>query len=80
MSNKTTDSSDSTADPVESLLYSCFVASSERLRVADLAGILVVPISELCATMSVAVRLGFATRIGEEGPGAECDWEELVNQ
>ncbi|MEW5307506.1 MAG: hypothetical protein WDW36_009896, partial [Sanguina aurantia] len=70
VSNKTSDSSDSTADPVESLLYSCFVASSERLRVGDLAAILAVPLAELCATMSVAVRLGFATRIVGEEAGA----------
>ncbi|MEW5317390.1 MAG: hypothetical protein WDW38_008689 [Sanguina aurantia] len=70
VSNKTSDSSDSTADPVESLLYSCFVASSERLRVGDLAAILAVPLAELCATMSVAVRLGFATRIAGEEAGA----------
>lgn len=40
VSNKTTEAGDSAADPLEALLYSVFVASSTRTRVADLAAIL----------------------------------------
>lgn len=40
VSNKTTESGDNAADPLEALLYSVFVASSTRTRVADLATIL----------------------------------------
>jgi hypothetical protein len=47
VSNRNADASDSGSDPVESLLYSAFVASSERLALADLAGILNVPVEEL---------------------------------
>lgn len=47
VSNRTTDASASGADPVEALLYKAFVASSERLALADLAGILAVPVEEL---------------------------------
>jgi hypothetical protein len=47
VSNRTADASASGADPVESLLYAAFVASSERLALADLAGILNVPVEEL---------------------------------
>ncbi len=39
------------------------MASSERLALADLAGILNVAVEELQVAMSVACRLGFATRL-----------------
>ncbi|GAX73682.1 hypothetical protein CEUSTIGMA_g1133.t1 [Chlamydomonas eustigma] len=51
------------SDPLEPLLYSIFVASSENLRVSDLAQILGVGLQEVQMALSVAVRLGFATRI-----------------
>ncbi|KAG2497046.1 hypothetical protein HYH03_005046 [Edaphochlamys debaryana] len=63
VSNKTADAGDAAADPVESLLYSVFVANSERMTVAQLAGILGVELAELQAALAVACRLGFATRV-----------------
>ncbi len=47
MSNKTTEAGDAAADPLEALLYGVFVANSERMTVAELAGILAVPLPEL---------------------------------
>jgi hypothetical protein len=52
VSNKTIDASDSGSDPVEVLLYSAFVASSERIALADLAGILNMAVEELQARCS----------------------------
>ncbi|GBF94849.1 hypothetical protein Rsub_08021 [Raphidocelis subcapitata] len=70
VSNKTIDASDSGSDPVEVLLYSAFVASSERIALADLAGILNMAVEELQVAMSVACRLGFATRLATAGDSA----------
>ncbi|KAI8462738.1 MAG: FAM91 N-terminus-domain-containing protein [Monoraphidium minutum] len=77
VSNRTADAGDAGSDPIEALLYSAFVASSERLAVADLAGILGVATEELQVALSVACRLGFATRLppaagdgGARAPGA----------
>ncbi|KXZ46985.1 hypothetical protein GPECTOR_39g479 [Gonium pectorale] len=47
VSNKTTDAGDAAADPLEALLYSVFVANSERTTVAELGAILGVPLPEL---------------------------------
>lgn len=47
VSNKTSVLGDARVDPVETLMYAVFVASSERLRVADLAKILGVDLGEL---------------------------------
>eukprot|EP00798_Chlamydomonas_sp_ICE-L_P005845 gene5845-6131_t len=68
VSNKTSDLGDNTVDPIESLLYAVFVASSERLKVSDLATILNADTKELQSAISIAVRLGFATRITDEAP------------
>ncbi|GIL62622.1 hypothetical protein Vafri_16817 [Volvox africanus] len=63
VSNKTTEAGDAAADPFESLLYSVFVANSERITVAELGQILGVNLEELKAAIGVASRLGFATRV-----------------
>ncbi|GLI62242.1 hypothetical protein VaNZ11_004837 [Volvox africanus] len=63
VSNKTTEVGDAAADPFESLLYSVFVANSERMTVAELGQILGVNLEELKAAIGVASRLGFATRV-----------------
>ncbi|EFJ51519.1 hypothetical protein VOLCADRAFT_103430 [Volvox carteri f. nagariensis] len=63
VSNKTTQAGDTSADPLESLLYSVFVANSERLTVSELGQILGVELEELKAALGVASRLGFATRV-----------------
>lgn len=47
VSNKTSEAGDAAADPLEALLYGVFVANSERMTVAELAGILAVPLPEL---------------------------------
>lgn len=47
VSNKTSDQGDSSVDPYEALLYTVFVANSERMTVADVATILGVELSEL---------------------------------
>ena len=68
MSNKTSEVGDASVDPLEALLYNVFVASSERLCVAELATILNVEPRELQAAMALACRLGFATRLsGDTG-------------
>lgn len=66
VSNRTSEQGDSSVDPLEALLYSLFVANSERLTIAQLAGILNVDIGSLTTAMSVACRLGFATRASHE--------------
>ncbi|KAG2449449.1 hypothetical protein HYH02_005596 [Chlamydomonas schloesseri] len=63
VSNKTTEAGDAGADPLEGLLYGVFVANSERMCAAELAGILGVGLTELQAALGVACRLGFATRV-----------------
>ncbi|GLC36568.1 hypothetical protein PLESTM_000461100 [Pleodorina starrii] len=63
VSNKTTEAGDAAADPLESLLYSVFVANSERMTVSELGQILGVDLEELKAAIGVASRLGFATRV-----------------
>ncbi len=47
VSNKTSEQGDSSVDPLETLLYSVFVANSERMTVADLATILDVSVAQL---------------------------------
>ncbi|CAD7697174.1 unnamed protein product [Ostreobium quekettii] len=50
-------------DPMESLLYSIFVANSESCSVGDLARVLNVNVSQVQAAMGVACRLGFVSRV-----------------
>lgn len=54
-------------DPLETLLYAVFVASSERASVAELAGILSVKVPKLQMAISIACRLGFGTRLPPAG-------------
>ncbi|GFR50721.1 hypothetical protein Agub_g12978, partial [Astrephomene gubernaculifera] len=56
VSNKTTAAGEAGADPLETLLYGVFVANSERLSVAQLAGILGVGLPDLQAALGVACR------------------------
>lgn len=67
MSNKTSDAADGASDPQEVLLYSVLMASSGRLTVRELAGILQVDLGRLAAALSLAARLGFAKRMGDGG-------------
>ncbi len=69
MSNKTSEAGDASADPIETLLYNIFVANSGRMSVAELAGILGVGVDEARSALSVACRLGFATRVTDDGGG-----------
>jgi len=57
------DSVGSNADPLEQLLHQIFVAASENITVAELAEMLSVDLSNIQAAVSVACRLGFATRL-----------------
>ncbi|KAK9836344.1 hypothetical protein WJX81_007135 [Elliptochloris bilobata] len=62
-------------DPVEAVLYAAFVATSARASVAELADMLQVDLSELRAAISIACRLGFASRLpnprdSDAGPGS----------
>lgn len=54
-------------DPIETLLYAVFVASSERASVAELASILSVEVGKLQMAISIACRLGFGTRLTPAG-------------
>ena len=54
-------------DPIETLLYAVFVASSERASVAELASILSVEVGKLQMAISIACRLGFGTRLTPVG-------------
>jgi predicted transcriptional regulator len=71
VSNKTSDAADGASDPIEVLLYSVLMASSGRLTVRELAGILQVDLARLQAALSLAARLGFAKRMGD-GECASC--------
>ena len=62
VSNKDSDE-EGKGDPIETLLYAVFVASSERASVAELASILSVEVSKLQMAISIACRLGFGTRL-----------------
>ncbi|PNH10754.1 hypothetical protein TSOC_002481, partial [Tetrabaena socialis] len=66
VSNKTSEAGDASADPLEALLYSVFVANSERMTVAELAAILAVDLADVQAAIGVACRLGFATRVTDQ--------------
>lgn len=68
MSNKDSDE-EGKGDPIETLLYAVFVASSERASVAELANILSVDVSKLQMAISIACRLGFGTRLNPTSPG-----------
>ncbi|RMZ53760.1 hypothetical protein APUTEX25_003899 [Auxenochlorella protothecoides] len=57
------------ADPLETLLYSVFVAASERVTVADLAAILGVDVPTLRVAVSMACRLGFCRKLDEAEAG-----------
>jgi hypothetical protein len=65
VSNKTSEQGDVGVDPAETLLYSVFVANSQHTSVGQLAGILGVDLPALARTMSLACRLGFATRVAD---------------
>ncbi len=67
VSNRTPTQGDA-ADPMEALLYSVFVASSESLRVTDLASVLNSSVKAVQTALSVAVRLGFATKLRADEP------------
>lgn len=53
-------------DPMETLLYSVFVANSESIGIGNLARVLNVDAREVRGAMSFACRLGFASRISTE--------------
>ena len=63
VSDKDAASSDARGDPVETVLYGVFVATSARASVAELAEILSVDLPRLTAAISIACRLGFAKRL-----------------
>lgn len=63
MSNKTSELGDESVDPFEPLLYNLFIANSSRLDQARLADILGVDLQQLLLATSIALRLGFATKL-----------------
>eukprot|EP00775_Hariotina_reticulata_P005967 gene5967-6206_t len=70
VSNKTAEAGDDSVDPLEPLLYSLFLANSSRLDQAQLSEILGVSREQLHLATSLAVRLGFASKLGVGGsPG-----------
>lgn len=71
VSNKTSEAGDESVDPLEPLLYSLLVANSARLDQGRLGDILGVSVQQLALATSVAVRLGFASRVGGGGGGEE---------
>lgn len=70
MSNKTSEAGDESVDPFEPLLYSLFLANSSRLDQARLADILGVELQQLLLATSLAIRLGFATKISTAEDGS----------
>ncbi|CAL8463740.1 g3274 [Coccomyxa elongata] len=63
VSNRDSERNEDKADPIEIILYAVFVATSARASVAELADILQVELPKLQAAISIACRLGFATRL-----------------
>ncbi|KAK9917406.1 hypothetical protein WJX75_004000 [Coccomyxa subellipsoidea] len=63
VSNRDSERNEDRADPIEIILYAVFVATSARASVAELADILQVELPKLQAAISIACRLGFATRL-----------------
>lgn len=63
MSNKTSEVGDESVDPFEPLLYNLFLANSNRMDQARMADILGVELQQLLIATSIAIRLGFATRL-----------------
>lgn len=53
-------------DPMETLMYSIFVANSESMTVQALSEVLNENIIDIKNAISVACRLGFATRISRD--------------
>lgn len=53
-------------DPMETLLYSVFVANSESVGIGNLARVLNLDEREVRSAMSLACRLGFASRASTE--------------
>lgn len=70
VSNKDSDE-EGKGDPIETLLYAVFVASSERASVAELASILSVEVNKLQMAISIACRLGFGTRLAPTSSGKQ---------
>ena len=70
MSNKDSERDEGRADPLESLLYAVFVANSSRASVVELAQMLSVEVAKLQHAISIACRLGFATRQPRPNEGA----------
>jgi hypothetical protein len=71
VSNKTSDAGDESVDPLEHLLYSLFLANSSRLDQARLADILGVELRQLLLVTSLAIRLGFASKLSPGSSSAE---------
>ncbi|GMH37437.1 hypothetical protein BSKO_05310 [Bryopsis sp. KO-2023] len=71
-------------DPMESLLYSVFVANSENVAIGNLARVLNVDIRDLRAAMSIACRLGFSSRVKRDPPQGDdtlsCESFPLNNE
>lgn len=63
VSNRDSERGEERGDPLEAVLYAVFVATSARASIAELAAILQVPLPKLLAAISLACRLGFATRL-----------------
>jgi len=70
----------SSGDPLESLLYQVFVAASDNVTVADLAGILNVDIVTLQMAISMACRLGFCKKLISGGSGNVETSSGMVHQ
>ncbi|KAF8055757.1 Fam91a1 [Scenedesmus sp. PABB004] len=73
VSNRTSAAGDERVDPLEPLLYRLFLANSTRFDQARLADMLGAPLEQLLLATSLAIRLGFATRIDADAgapPGA----------
>lgn len=77
VSNKTSEVGDESVDPFEPLLYNLFLANSSRLDQARLADILGVELHQLLLATSIAIRLGFATRLSPGSSGAVDELGEL---
>ncbi|WIA36338.1 hypothetical protein OEZ86_007659 [Tetradesmus obliquus] len=71
VSNKTSEAGDESVDPFEPLLYSLFLANSSRLDQARLADILGVELRQLLLVTSLAIRLGFASKLSPGSSGEE---------
>lgn len=78
MSNKTSEAGDQSVDPFEPLLYNLFIANSSRLDQARLADILGVDLQQLLLATSIAIRLGFATKLSAGSSGAVDELGEVT--